>query len=139
MARMQPSSSDGVSRPAPPSLTTYFISGPPRRVSCETLRFGPALHDVQILNSLAGSAFQEIVEATDDNCALAAGIKLEANVRVVGPNRILNLRQRLFVEPHHWAAGEKIAINPRDAFVCLRLREMYINRGQNSAWNRQQM
>src|SRR5580700_8414368 len=113
MARMQPSSSDGVSRPAPPSLTTYFISGPPRRVSCETLRFGPALHDVQILNSLAGSAFQEIVQATDDDCALAAGIELETDVRVVCPHRILNLRQRLFIEPHHWAAGEKLTIHSR--------------------------
>src|ERR1700733_6849835 len=128
MARMQPSSSDGVSRPAPPSLTTYFISGPPRRVSCETLRFGPALHDVQILNSLAGSAFQQIVEATDDDCALAARIKLEANVCVVGADRILNLRQRLFVEAHHRAARKKLAIDPRDAFMCLRLGEMYINR-----------
>src|ERR1700722_8609323 len=120
MARMQPSSSDGVSRPAPPSLTTYFISGPPRQVSCETLRFGPALHDIQILNSLAGSAFQQIVEATDDDCAFAASIKLEANVCVAGADRILDLGQRLFVEAHHWAAGEKIAIHPRYAVMGLR-------------------
>src|ERR1700722_13436135 len=122
MARMQPSSSDGVSRPAPPSLTTYFISGPPRRVSCETLRFGPALHDIQILNSLASSAFQEIVQATDDDCALAASIELEADVCVVGADRILNLRQRFFIEPHHWAGGEKLAIHSRYADMGLRLR-----------------
>ena len=42
MARVQPSSSDGVSRPAPPNLTTYFISSPPRRISFETFRFRPA-------------------------------------------------------------------------------------------------
>src|ERR1039458_9390645 len=120
MARVQPSSSDGVSRPAPPNLTTYFISGPPRLVSFETFRFGPTEHDVQILHGLRGRALQQVIKTTDDDGAAAVGGQLEADIGIVGAHRVLNLRQRLVVDADHWTRSKELRKDAGDG--CRRLR-----------------
>src|SRR5271165_1897452 len=102
MARVQPSRSDGVSRPAPPNLTTNFIPGPPPRASFETFRFAVAQHYIEVLHGLRGRALQQVIKTTDDDGASAVGGQLKADIGVIGPHRVLNLRQRFVVEPHHW-------------------------------------
>ena len=120
MARVQPSSSDGVSRPAPPNLTTYFIPAL-RSALIPVLRLRPAQHHIQILHGLAGCALQQIIQATDDHRAPAAGVELKADVRIVGAHRVLNLRQM----PCRKAAPSGCRQKTRDrpcATLCPRLR-----------------
>src|SRR5580692_12946258 len=98
MARVQLSRSAGFSRPAPPSLTTNFIRGPPLRTSFEAFGFAKAEHEVHILHGLRGRALEQIIKTTDDDGALAIRGQLKTDIAIVGANRILNLRQRVVVE-----------------------------------------
>src|ERR1700678_2431321 len=138
MARMELARSSGVSSPAPPSLTTYFISDPPRRVSFQTLGFAPALHYIQILHSLRGRALQQVIETTDDDGAVAIGRELKADVGKACVHRVLNLGQRLREETHHGTSFVKIAIDFCDAFRGLGVRKPHVNSRENSRRNGRQ-
>ena len=71
------------------------------------------------MNGLTCRAFEQIVEAANEDGAFAVGREFKADVGVVGAGDILDLRQGIFVESHKRRCGEKVAIDGENGITCL--------------------
>src|ERR1700676_1213497 len=95
---------------------------------------------VEILNGLAGGAFAKIVEARDDDEALAGLIRGKTDVTEVGVGDVLQLGQSARgPDTNHGAAGVKLTIAGFDDLGRLLGRERDVDRGENSARERQEV
>src|SRR5215472_645461 len=107
MACAQDWRSSGFSRAAPPSLTTNFMDELQRRYaryemrvrSQQALLLVEVGHEVHVLDGLGGSAFEQVVEARDDDESAMGFLsgrgarEMEAEVAEAGAGDVLNLRQ----------------------------------------------
>src|ERR1700676_2662453 len=95
---------------------------------------------VEILNGLAGGAFAKIVEARDDDETLAGLIQSKPDVAEVSGGDVVQLGQSARgPDADHGAAGVKLAIEGFDGVGRLLGRERDVDRGENSARERQEV
>ncbi len=95
---------------------------------------------VEILNGLARGAFAKIVEARDDDEALARLIQGEAYVTEIGVRDMLQLRQGARgPDADHWPPGVELAIERFDGLGGLLRGERDVDGRENAASQRQQV
>src|SRR5277367_4670500 len=95
---------------------------------------------VEILNSLTGGASAEIVEAGDDDEALAGFVEHADDVAEIGVRHVLQLGQRARgPDTDHRASGVELAIEGFDRIRRLLGGESDVNSGKDAARERQQV
>ncbi len=106
----------------------------------EALLFLEAIHEIHILDRLAGGALEQVIEAADEDQPLAIGCEMEADVAKIGVRNVLDLGQVSGgADADHGAGAIELAQGPLDGFRLLRGREPDIKSGEDAAWNGQQM
>ena len=97
-------------------------------------------HEIEILDGLAGRAFAEIVEARDNDKALAGRVQGEADVAKVGVRDVLELGQRpCRPDADHRAPGVELAIEGFDGIGGMGRAKLDIDGGKDSAGQREEM
>src|SRR5580658_942895 len=95
---------------------------------------------VEILNGLTGGAFAKIVEARDDDQALTRFVQRKADVAEIGVRDVLKLGQGApGPDAHHGAPSIELAVESFDRVGRLLRGKRYVNRGKNTARERQQV
>ncbi len=100
----------------------------------------PTVHHVHILDCLTGRAFEQIVEARDQDEAAGVGSELEAEIAEAGADDVLNLGQVAGgAESHQRAVAVEVAVDGGDLIARgLRL-QTDVERGEDAARDGQQV
>ena len=151
MERAQVCRSSGFSRAAPPSLTTNFMVTPEvqrftrgregrKQSVIGGLRFVPAGHEVHVLDGLRGGAFEQVVEAGDDDEALAVGRELEAEVAEDGADDVLDLREiGRAADADHGAVGVEVVEAVLDVDQRCHFVKTHVDGGEDAARDGEQV
>src|SRR6266436_2949906 len=95
---------------------------------------------IEILHGLTGRAFSEIVEAGNDHETPAGFVQRKADIAEVRVRDVLQLGQRTRgPDSNHRPSSVRLAIERFDVVCRLRLAERNVNRGEDSASEREQM
>src|ERR1700761_6873071 len=97
-------------------------------------------HEVHVLDGLRGGAFEQVVEARDDDESAGVAIEMEAEVAEAGAHDGLNLRQMGRAAD---ADERSVCVEVVEAglkfFDGARLVKTHVEGGEDSARDRQQM
>ena len=106
----------------------------------EALLFVEAVHEIHILDRLAGCALEQVIETADEHKPLAIGSEMEAEIAEAGVRDVLDLGQVSGgMDAHHGTGAIEVAETQFEVYGLLGHGEPEINGRENAARNGEQM